>query len=426
MQVFLHALGCRLNEAELESWARDFQARGLGVTPHAGEADLVVVNTCAVTAEAVRKSRQTLRRARRRNPGARLVVSGCAASLGAVPEGVDLLVPNTAKDRLADIVAEALALPAGAPIPSTAAEPLFARGRSRAFVKVQDGCRHRCSFCIVTVARGAERSRPVAEIVTEVCALAAAGVQEAVLTGVHIGGYGSDIGSSLETLVATVLADTDLPRLRLGSLEPWDLGPGLLRLLENPRFQPHLHLPLQSGSDAVLRRMARRCRTADYARLLEDARAAAPDLAVSTDVIAGFPGESEADFAATLAFCEGMGFSRLHAFPYSPREGTGAARMPDQVPAPERRRRVQALQALDSRLRRRALQDAVGTTAAVLWERAEDLGETRRLVGYTPSYLRVSAETDPATAHRLVNRIAPATVMAVMPDGDAAQARLGD
>ena len=212
MRVFMKALGCRLNEAELETWGRDCRERGFTLAADAADADLVVINTCAVTGESVRKSRQLIRRAQRGNPQAKLVVSGCYASLQpeqtAAELGVDLVVPNPDKDRLISIAAERLDLPV---MPETATEPgenaLLARGRHRAFIKVQDGCRYRCAFCIVTKARGDERSRPIADVVDEVRRVHAEGVNEVVLAGVHLGGYGSGNDADLKALIEAVLAD---------------------------------------------------------------------------------------------------------------------------------------------------------------------------------------------------------------------------
>ncbi|MFO1351318.1 MAG: radical SAM protein [Gammaproteobacteria bacterium] len=226
MLVHLQTLGCRLNEAELERWARDFRSAGHTISASAAEADLVVLNTCAVTGEAARQSRQFARRLRRDNPRAKLVVSGCYASLhpqAAAELGVDLVVANQDKDRLVDIARAAFPFPPPPALAETNADTLSTRRRSRAFVKVQDGCRHRCTFCIVTLARGAERSRPIADVVEEIDRLYHQGIQEAVLTGVHLGGYGSDLGSHLGELIQAILRDTRIPRLRLGSLEPWDL-----------------------------------------------------------------------------------------------------------------------------------------------------------------------------------------------------------
>ncbi len=225
MRIYLKTLGCRLNEAEIETWSRDFQSRGHQITPHLADADLVVVNTCAVTGEAVRKSRKLMHKAHRDNPHAKLVVSGCYTSLetsgDARTQGVDLFVDNRDKDRLVEIAERELnlhAMPALATVPGE--NSLLSRGRQRAFIKVQDGCRYQCTFCIVTVARGEERSRPIKEVVTEIDQLHDEGIQEVVLTGVHIGGYGNDCGSSLYELISTILDHTSVPRLRLGAVEP--------------------------------------------------------------------------------------------------------------------------------------------------------------------------------------------------------------
>lgn len=410
MRIRLEAIGCRLNEAELQRWAREFQA--LGHQPcHQGmkaerqgdaPVDLVVVNTCAVTGEAVRKSRQLLRRVQRQNPRARLVVSGCATALdeagldrtGIDLAAIDLLVPNTDKDRLVEIVQRELALPV---MPATAetqaASPLFARGRQRAFVKIQDGCRYQCTFCVTTLARGPERSRPLEEIVAEVQGAAAEGAREAVLTGVHAAGYGADLGHRLEDLIAAVLRETDIPRLRLGSVEPWGLDEGFWRLFESPRLAPHLHLPLQSGSDRILRRMGRRCDTSAYRALVAQARADIPDFNLTSDIIVGFPGETEADWRQTMTTVAEIGFSHLHIFNYSRRPGTRAADMPGQVPANVRRERAQELLRLAERLKTEALHAHLGRTHDVLFETglAEAGGDAP--FGYTLNYLPVRLET---------------------------------
>ena len=218
-------------------------------------------------------------------------------------------------------------------------------GRTRAFVKVQDGCHNHCTFCIVTVARGEERSRPATEVVAEINGLHRAGYQEAVLTGVHLGGYGRDRGEDLYSLVTALLAGTTIPRLRLSSLEPFDLDASFFALWGQSagRLMPHLHLPAQSGSDLILRRMARRNRVADFEALASAARAHIPGLTLTTDLIAGFPGEGEEQFAETLAFARRIGFAHMHVFPYSARAGTAAARFAGQVPEAERRRRSRLL-----------------------------------------------------------------------------------
>jgi threonylcarbamoyladenosine tRNA methylthiotransferase MtaB len=427
MRVRLETLGCRLNEAELQTWARQFRQRGFRIAGPDEPADLVVVNTCAVTGEAVRKSRQILRRARRGNPAARLVVSGCLVSLGEAPlpggEAVDLLVDNRDKDRLVEIATDALGLPSRSADDADAAALLFARGRQRAFVKVQDGCRHRCTFCIVTVARGEERSRPVGEVVEEVNALVAGGVREVVLTGVHLGGYGSDTGGDLARLLRAVLADTDVERVRMGSLEPWDIPRGLWDLFGDPRLMPHLHLPMQSGSDAVLRRMARRCRTGDFAALVEAGRARVADLNVTTDVIVGFPGETDAEFRQTLAFVARIGCGHVHVFAYSARAGTKAAALPDQVDPGVRRARGRELQDLAAELKRDLLAAQAGRTFPVLLETRTRDGAAGEWLGYTPSYLPVRVATD--TDEDLSGRVLDATVLGLHGDGEHLAGRVG-
>jgi threonylcarbamoyladenosine tRNA methylthiotransferase MtaB len=430
MRVHLTTLGCRLNEAELERWSRDFQSRGHVLARAPDEADVVVVNTCAVTDEAVRKSRKLVRRAQRANPVATLVVSGCYASLephaAAAELAVDVLVPNVDKDRLVDIVSRRLEVPA-VPLAALApdVEPLLARGRQRAFVKVQDGCRHRCSYCVVTLARGEERSRPVAEVVAEVEALHARGIREVALTGVHLGGYGSDSGTDLRALVDAVLRETSVPRVRLGSLEPWDLPDGFWELFAKPRLMPHLHLPMQSGADSVLRRMARRCRTDEFRRLAAAARAAVPGMNLTTDIIVGFPGETEDEWEQTLRFVEGIGFGQIHVFPYSPRPGTKAATLPEQVDEETKRRRSRELQELAARLRREALEAAVGRRFEVLveGEGTDAGGGERAWEGYTPSFLRC-AFVVPATQD-LCNRVIEVETTGVSGDGERLLARLG-
>ena len=416
MRVHLQALGCRLNEAELETWARDFRRAGIEPTSDPAEADILVVNTCAVTAESVRKSRNLVRRAHRANPTAKLVMSGCYAALSpeqaAADLGVDLVVGNHEKDQLVAIARRELDLPV---MPRIAAEPdevaLFARGRQRAFVKVQDGCRYRCTYCVVTLARGEERSRPIDEVVAEIAALEAEGVQEVVLAGVHLGGYGSDRSQSLYDLVAAVLERTDMPRIRLGSLEPWDLPEGFWDLFADRRLMPHLHLPMQSGADSVLRRMSRRCRSGEFLALIEAGRARVPDLQVTTDIIVGFPGESSEEWAQTLDFVEQARFAHVHIFAFSPREGTKAATLPDPVPRAVQRERSQQLHALAARLRGEILRDQIGRECEVLVEGRDR--ESGMWSGYTPNYLRVLI----ASREPLENRRCPVRLVGVSDDG---------
>ncbi len=421
MRVFLSTLGCRLNEAELAGWRRAFRAAGHQVVASPEAAQLMVVNSCAVTATAARKSRKLVAGLHRRNPAAKLVLTGCYAELepaaAAALAGVDLVIGNRDKDRLVDRV-EAEIDPAT--MPALAAEPdadhVYADpGRTRAFVKVQDGCRNRCGYCVVTLARGEERSRPIDEVVDEVDALIATGYREVVLTGVHLGGFGSDHGADLTALVGALLARTEVPRLRLSSLEPWDLPADFFALWRDPRLMPHLHLPLQSGSDRVLRRMSRRSSTASYLELVDTARAAIPDLTLTTDIIVGYPGEDQAAWAETLAMARRIGFAHLHIFAFSARPGTRAASLPDRVPAEVIRDRSAELHALGLESARHHRLGFVGQTREVLWETSRAAGsDRRRWLGYTDNYLRVATETP----DDLANRITPTRLTALDPDDD--------
>lgn len=423
MRIRLQTLGCRLNEAELETWARDFQADGHRLVGDTEEADLLVFNSCAVTQDAVRKSRNLLRRASRENPKAKVVLSGCYASLN--PEeaetlGVDLIVGNADKHRLVEIAREQLSLDS-MPVQST--EPgetsLFRLGRHRAFIKVQDGCRYRCTYCIVTMARGEERSREPADIINEINRLHGEGIQEAVLTGVHLGGYGSDSDSHLAALIGEILTQTQIPRLRLGSLEPWDIPDRFVDLFANPRLMPHLHLPLQSGSDSVLKRMARRCKTAEFASLVERLRNQVPDINVTTDLIVGFPGETEGEWAETLAFVRQIGFGHTHVFSFSPRAGTAAATMPAPVHGDIKKARSRALHELAEQQKRDFATRYLARTLPVLWEGTRRLEDgTAMIFGYTPNYLKVGLAITPEQGADLSFHIAPATLVSVTDQGD--------
>jgi threonylcarbamoyladenosine tRNA methylthiotransferase MtaB len=396
MRIYLDTVGCRLNQSEIESMARQFRAAGHEIVASAEGADLAVVNTCTVTGEAASDSRAAVRRAKRLGAG-EVVVTGCWATLepqkaGELP-GVRKIVPNPQKDSL---VADLLCLPQDfIDLEPLARQPLPGlHGRTRAFIKVQDGCDNRCTFCITTVARGAGRSRPVDEVIADIQAALDGGTQEVVLTGVHLGSWGRDFDPPrhLSDLVAVLLSQTGVPRLRLSSLEPWDLQADFFALWSDPRLCRHLHLPLQSGSPTVLRRMARKTTPQKFSALVTTARAAIPDVAVTTDVIVGFPGETEAEFAETLEFVRRMDFAGGHVFTYSERPGTAAARMPDQVPHELRKQRNAVL--------RRAFDEAaeayrrrfLGRRLPVLWEATDEYSEAGwRLEGLTDNYLRVTA-----------------------------------
>ena len=397
MRIYVRSLGCKLNQAEMDDLAARLAWAGHQIVTSPAEADLSILNTCAVTHVAAQKSRQALRRLHRDNPGARLVATGCYAELAPGElegsPGVERVVGNAGKEGLAALLGQAQAVPP----PTPAAVP-----RTRALVKIQDGCDNACTYCIIHVARGPQRSRPPDEVLAEVRARLAAGHQEIVLTGVHVGAYGRDRHPpgkptiDLWGLVRRILDETDVPRLRLSSIEPWDLAPGgeaneVLALWQDPRLCRHLHLPLQSGDDRTLARMSRHYTTAEFAALVGAARAAIPDLAVTSDVIAGFPGETEADFERSLAFLRDMALARVHVFPYSPRPGTPAAGMPDQVPPQVRAGRARRLREAAAEGGRAFRRRFVGRRVEVLWESSRP-GEGAPLWnGLTDHYLRVEA-----------------------------------
>jgi threonylcarbamoyladenosine tRNA methylthiotransferase MtaB len=419
MRIHVSSLGCKLNQSEMDGLAARLAGGGHQIVTSPAEAELCVLNTCAVTHVAAQKSRQALRRLHRENPTARLVVTGCYAELSpgdlqSLP-GVELVAGNRDKERLAELLGPGPIAPDAAG-PEATARP--APGRTRALVKIQDGCDNACTYCIIHVARGPQHSRPPDLVLAEVQARLQTGFREVVLTGVHIGAYGRDragqgTGLDLWALVGRILAETALPRLRLSSIEPWDLPPQALDLWQDPRLCPHLHLPLQSGAGTTLRRMNRHYTPAEFSHLLAAARAAIPDLAVTTDVIVGFPGESDAHFAESLAFVQHSGFAGVHVFPYSPRPGTPAAEMPGQMPPPvraERARLMRAAAAAGSRSFRRRF---VGRTMDVLWESSRPAAGGRLWSGLTTNYLRVYA----SHAAGLANTITPARLVELVQGG---------
>lgn len=380
----VHSLGCRLNLAESE------QLRGL----LADADDLVVINSCAVTAEAVRQTRQAIRKARRARPDARLLVTGCAAEveraqIAAMPE-VDGLIANAAK-----LDPRAWNLPASTPAPRP-------RSYTRAFVQVQNGCDHACTFCVIPQGRGPSRSRPIAEVLADVAVHLDAGVNEVVLTGVDLTSWGPDLPRSPrlgDLCEAILLRFGGLSRLRLSSVDGAEVDGALLALLgTEKRMMPHLHLSLQSGDDMILKRMKRRHTRADAIALVERLRATRPELSVGADLIAGFPTETDAMHASSLSIIEALNVVHGHVFPYSPRPGTPAARMP-QVAPDIARKRAGALRQAAAAQRARWLRSLVGAELSVLGER----GGT----GHSPEFAPV----------RLPANTAPGTVVSVTPTG---------
>jgi threonylcarbamoyladenosine tRNA methylthiotransferase MtaB len=419
LRIRLDSIGCRLNIGEIEAMARRFAGGGHQIVCQGEPAELFIFNSCTVTAMASRKSRQFIRQLRRHNPASKVVVTGCLAELepAAIGDlGVDLVIGNDAKDDLPELLARHGLLDHHDPADEAmAADPFTTGEHTRAFLKIQDGCDNKCTFCVVTIARGRGRSLAAEAIISELRSLEALGYREIVLTGVHLGSYGHDLGQSrgLEDLIRRILAETEIPRLRLSSLEPWDLEPPFFDLFGNPRLLPHLHLPLQSGCDATLARMARRTTVRGFADLIEAARRRIEDVSISTDIMAGFPGETDEEFEASIATVEALAFSRLHIFRYSLRDGTRAAGMPNQVPGPVANQRSARLHDLGERLASGYHRSFIGRTAAVLWENAERIGEQRRWSGLTGNYIRVLTEA--ATTVDLGNTVTTVELEACVP-----------
>jgi threonylcarbamoyladenosine tRNA methylthiotransferase MtaB len=392
--------------------AREFQGSGYTVVENPAEADLFVVNTCAVTNDAGKESRKMVRGLNRQNPVAEIAVTGCYAHIApettAALPGVRRVFDNFEKDKLVPVIAgEAFD-----------AEPLQrsympgAIGQTRAFLKVQDGCDNQCTFCVTTIARGYGRSRPLEEVIREAQWMAAGGHQEIVLTGVHLGSYGHDLGNQdgLRDLVRALLDTTDIPRLRLSSLEPWDLSENFFALWENPRLCRHLHLPLQSGCDRTLKRMRRNTNQSAFRSLVTSAREAIPHLALSTDLIVGFPGEDEDEFAESLSFVREMDFMKIHVFPYSVREGTAAARMKNRVDKATAGQRVREMQQISEEGMERFIEGFLGQTVPVLWEGVRGSSDAGfKHIGLTDHYIRVEINhqevlTNTITPTRLTSR----------------------
>jgi len=417
-KVAFKTLGCRLNQAESEQALEALGARGFDLA-HAGEQpDVVVVNTCTVTAESTASSRRLIRKTAEAHPGATVVVTGCYAvaepeEARAIP-GVDLVVGNDHKDRLAALVA---AVPAVRRLPLVMRPAPLERLRTRVAVKAQTGCDEWCTFCIIPRTRGPLHSYPEEQVVADVRRQVERGVREVVLTGVHLGKYGEDRGEreALARLVDRLTAIDGLLRLRLSSVLPVQVTPALVeRVRDDPKVCRHLHVPLQAGDDEVLARMHRPYRIAEFLDRVEHAKAEVPGLGLSTDVIVGFPGETRAQFAATMAVVERVGFSKLHVFRYSQRPDTPAAVMPDQVPVAEKKARARELIALGGELRRRFHEDHVGRPLQVLVETAgEGLVE-----GTSDNYVKVRFPGGAELVDRLV------TVRGLRADAEGMEAKL--
>ena len=379
-RVALVNLGCRVNRVELDEMARGFEAAGCELAGEA-EAELVVVNTCAVTGEAEAKARKAVRHAAQLPQAPAVVATGCVASLFA--DELAALAPSVCvepdKSLVVSRALRALGItgpaPQGAtfvrrPLPPVPGHAVTPTGRMRPGLKIQDGCDHRCTYCIVWKARGHARSLGPDAVVDEVRSLVDQGAREVVLTGIDLGRYDSE-GLALDGLLKRVLRETDVGRIRLSSIEPAGVTPELLEVMAESggRVAPFLHIPLQSGCDATLRRMGRTYGVCDYLSVVDSVRDVIPDAAIACDLIVGFPGEDEAEFAESLETCRGIGFSRMHVFRYSRRPGTPAAAMPAQVAPEVSQARGLTMREMAAASRRLWASELVGTDQLVLVER---------------------------------------------------------
>lgn len=402
-KIAFYTLGCKVNQADTASMENLFLRSGHQLVSFDGEADVYIINTCVVTNTGQRKSRQTIHRAIRKNPNALIVVTGCypqtAAEEVKAIAGVDMIIGNQDRAQIVQLVEERLAhrqtdtLDAVHKLTASTAFEEMAAGditdKTRAFLKIQEGCNQFCTYCIIPYARGPLRSRSLESIRTETQRLISAGFKEIVLIGIHLGCYGKENpdGPTLYDAVKTVLDVPGVQRLRLGSLESVEVEPRLLTLMqEDARFCRHLHLPLQSGCDKTLQAMHRPYTTAKFKTLLADIKTKVPDIAITTDVIAGFPGETEADFETTCKFAESCGFSKMHIFPFSARKGTPAEKFAGAVTEAVKKERADILGKIDETMHKAFLQAMVGQTAEVLFEQpaGEDYFE-----GLTGNYQRV-------------------------------------
>ncbi len=404
--VLIETHGCKLNQADSQALSRGFVRSGYRVVDSGQPADVYVLDTCSVTHLADRKARQALRAARRRNPAALIVATGCYAqrepgALEALPE-VDLVLGNTQKARL---VEEVVALRNDPLTPCAVGQERDARPvrRTRAMVKIQEGCNQVCAYCIVPKVRGRERSIPPDALLAQVLALEEEGFREVALTGTQLGSYGFDIpGAGLARLIEMLLNKTTIPRIRVSSVQPQEMGEDLLGLWQDSRLCPHFHIPLQSGSDATLRRMRRRYTTELFARTVERVRSSAPGASITTDVLVGFPGESEEEFLETYRFCRDIRFSDMHVFPYSVRPGTSAAHFRDRVDPAARARRAGLLLQLAREHALSFRRSLLGQSRPVLWEGTEGTGNCDGMwSGLTDDYVRVYTDD----ARPLGNRV---------------------
>jgi threonylcarbamoyladenosine tRNA methylthiotransferase MtaB len=407
LRVAFETLGCKLNKSETEFLARQLEEDGCQIVSSVEKADIYILNTCTVTHVADRKSRHLLRMASRRNPGARIIALGCYAERATQElteiEGVDMVIGNKAKINLKQLLKEAGCLKSAEAKPDS-----VHLSRTRSFIKAQEGCNNFCSYCIVPVVRGREKSLPPEQVLHEIQQSTANGDHEVVLTGTEIGRYHYE-GMDLKGLLERVLQETEIPRLRLSSVQPQEISPALIRLWQNRRLCRHFHLSLQSGSDTVLQRMNRRYTVSDYSKVVSLIRSAIPEVAITTDIIVGFPGETRLEFQESDDFCRQMEFSRIHVFPYSIREGTQAAQIPEQVEASVKKDRTEKMLTLAKTSLQNFNQGSLGQTQAVLFEQTS----AGFCSGLTDNYIKVYTKS----RVDLTNQLVPVKLIELKRDG---------
>ena len=403
----LHNLGCKVNAYETEAMQQILEGAGYEIVPFTEYADVYVINTCSVTNMADRKSRQMLHRAKKLNPNAVVVGAGCYVQTkeaqALVDEAIDIVIGNNKKHELLTLLEEyersheRTKSVADINHEKQEYEELFlskTAEHTRAFIKVQDGCNQFCSYCIIPFARGRVRSRDAKDVLAEIARLAENGYKEVVLTGIHLSSYGVDTGDNLLHLIEQVHAVEEIERIRLGSLEPRIVTEEFAkRLSELPKICPHFHLSLQSGCDETLVRMNRRYDTAEYEQGCALLRKYFEHPAITTDVIVGFPGETEEEFQTTKKYLERIHFYEMHIFQYSKREGTKAAAMPEQIPEPVKKQRSEELLALGQCMSEEFRNYYVGKPVEVLLEETFDWNGKTYYTGYTKEYVKVAYET---------------------------------
>lgn len=406
--IAVQTLGCKVNQYDTEAMLESFERAGYAAVSMKDEADVYLVNTCTVTGTGDQKSEKLIRRIARLHPGSAIVVAGCLAQRNAEEllqmDGVRVVIGVQQRARVVELTEQAVAqntrINAVLPLKGAGFEPLSVsrhEGKTRATMKIQEGCDRYCTYCIIPSVRGPVRSMPLDEVRAEAQRLADAGYREIVVTGIHLASYGRGTEDTLLDAICAVHDTPGVERVRLGSLEPKVVTEDFARSLSKMTgLMRQFHLSMQSGSDAVLQRMHRRYTSQEYYAACETLRRHMPDCAITTDVIAGFPGETEAEFAETLTFVEKVGFARIHAFPYSRRSGTLADRMPDQVDEGKKHIRTNQLIELGNKLEESFVKGLIGSVQSVLFERTTEDGLAE---GYTGQYVRVRAQAQPNSIH---------------------------